>query len=137
MHSVVEQLELVLPARPESVAEARHAAVDLARDTGIDLADVEIAVSEAVGNAVIHAYPEGASRGRRTPANVRLIGTLYEGTLVFVVQDDGVGMRPHPEAPGLRLGLPLIGQVCDDVHIDTHDGGTRISMAFSLTNGGH
>ena len=132
MQAVAEQFDLELPAEPESVTRARHAAVDLARSAGAAEADVEIAVSEAVGNAVLHAYPDPDGQGRGT---VRVVGSLDAGRLVFVVQDEGVGMRPHPGSPGLRLGLPLIGQVSADMHIDTHFGGTRISMAFPTASG--
>jgi serine/threonine-protein kinase RsbW len=132
MQTVAEQLDLELPAEPESVTRARHAAVELARTAGVEASDVEIAVSEAVGNAVLHAYPEDGDHERET---VRLTGTVHDRRLVFVVQDHGVGMRPNPDSPGLRLGLPLIGQVSDDMHIDTHFGGTRVSMAFPAGRG--
>jgi anti-sigma regulatory factor (Ser/Thr protein kinase) len=44
------------PASRRSVAEAREAVEALARLGGAPVIDVKIAVSEAVGNSVIHAY---------------------------------------------------------------------------------
>ena len=52
-----DKLELVLPAAPPSVAAARHALTAYAERYGwTDLWPIQTAVSEAVGNAVVHAY---------------------------------------------------------------------------------
>ncbi len=126
MQAATEELALEFPAEPESVTAARHAAAKLARSAGADEMDVKIAVSEAVGNAVVHAYPDG------DPRSVQMSAAVQDRRLVFVVQDQGVGMRPHPASPGLRLGLPLIGQVTEELQIDAHLGGTRISMSFPV-----
>ena len=83
MQALTESLDLELPAQPESVAEARHAAARLARHFGAEEADVKIAVSEAVGNAVLHAY-RGDAQG-----TVNVKGSLIRGKLVFVVADNG------------------------------------------------
>ena len=61
MHSVATDIKLELGSEPASVAAARHAAARLAADVGAPEDDVRIAVSEAVGNAVVHGY-----RGRRS-----------------------------------------------------------------------
>jgi anti-sigma regulatory factor (Ser/Thr protein kinase) len=128
VQAVTETLALELPAEPESVAEARHAAADLARRAGADVADVKIAVSEAVGNAVTHAYRERA----RGEINVR--GQVQGRKLLFTVSDRGVGMSPNPDSPGLHLGIPLIGKVAQDLHIDAGAGGTTISFSFPVAD---
>jgi anti-sigma regulatory factor (Ser/Thr protein kinase) len=127
VQALTETLELELPARPESVAEARHAAARLARHYGAEEADVKIAVSEAVGNAVLHAY-RGDANGV-----VTVSGALVRGKLVFVVADAGVGMSPNPDSPGLHLGIPLIGKVAEDMRIDAGANGTSISFSFPVS----
>ena len=127
MQALIEKLDLELPAQPESVAEARHAAVRLARFYGADESDVKIAVSEAVGNAVLHAY-RGEDEG-----TVVLRGSLVRGKLVFEVADSGVGMSPNPASPGLHLGIPLIGKVTEDMRIDAGPNGTSISFSFPVS----
>ncbi len=126
MQALTERLALELPAEPESVAEARHAAADLARRVGADEADVKIAVSEAVGNAVMHAYRD------RERGMVRVSGEVARGALRFSVSDDGVGMSPNLESRGLHLGIPLIGKVAHDLRIDATAAGTTISFSFPL-----
>lgn len=64
-----ELLDLELPAERGSVAKARSAASKIAREVGVEELDVKIAVSEAVGNAVIHAYRDRAP-GRSASAPV-------------------------------------------------------------------
>jgi anti-sigma regulatory factor (Ser/Thr protein kinase) len=126
VQALTESLDLELPAEPESVAEARHAAARLARRYGAEEADVKIAVSEAVGNAVLHAYRGGAD------GTITVKGALVRGKLVFVVTDTGVGMSPNPDSPGLHLGIPLIGKVAEDMRIDAGAGGTSISFSFPV-----
>ena len=126
MQALTESLALDLPAEPDSVADARRAAAELARRVGADEADVKIAVSEAVGNAVIHAYRD------REPGNVRVSASVEHGKLRITVRDRGMGMSPNLDSPGLHLGIPLIGKVAEDVHIDASSAGTTISFSFSL-----
>jgi anti-sigma regulatory factor (Ser/Thr protein kinase) len=121
---------LELPALPASVTEARRVAARLAYSFGADSDAVALAVAEAVGNAVIHAYPE------RPPGTVRMALSLDSGILVVVVSDDGVGMRPNPDSQGLGIGLPLIAQVSDGVEIAAGaGGGTELRMRFPVAAG--
>lgn len=127
MQSLVSRLELELPAVPESVPTARHAAARLASAVGADELNVKIAISEAVGNAVVHAYRNG------NPGTVELEGGIENGKLIIAVADHGVGMSPHPDSPGLGFGLPLIGNVTEDLHVEADGKGTRVSMTFALS----
>ena len=127
MQALTESLELELPADPESVAEAQargRPARAAFRRRGVGR---KIAVSEAVGNAVLHAY-----RGDVT-GTVNVRGALIRGKLVFVVADNGVGMSPNPDSPGLHLGIPLIGKVAEDMRIDAGADGTSISFSFPVS----
>jgi anti-sigma regulatory factor (Ser/Thr protein kinase) len=119
-------LELRLPAEPVSVPRARRALVHFAQQHGADPEAVAIAVSEAVGNALLHGYRDGAS------GEVRIRGEIDGGHLLVTVADEGVGMSPNPADPGLGLGLPLIGRVADSVEIERPRRGTRLLIRFPL-----
>lgn len=107
------------------MAAARNAVAGLARRLGIAVDDVKIAVSEAVGNAIVHAYRNGG-RGL-----IRVFARADRGRLLVTVADDGMGMAPNPESRGLRIGIPLITKVCDDVRFTSSDDGTTVSMSFA------
>jgi anti-sigma regulatory factor (Ser/Thr protein kinase) len=117
-------LELTLPAESESVAKARHAAADFAREEGADPDDIALAVSEAVSNAVIHAF-----RGRDS-GNVDIRAFPDGDSLVVSVSDDGVGVTPNPDSPGLGLGLALIGSLSAGVELRKEGHGTTLVMRF-------
>lgn len=118
-------LELRLPAVPPSVTEARETLATFGADAGADPADVELAVAEAVANAVLHAFP-GARSG-----TVTLRATVTGDTLVVQVTDDGSGMRPNPEGGGLGLGLALIGRLTASFSVsEPEHGGTSLRMSF-------
>jgi len=101
----------------------------LARRFGASVDDVKIAVSEAVANAVIHAY-----RGREE-GSVRVTGQHKRGRLLVTVSDDGMGMTPNLANPGLRMGIPLITKLCDDVRFTSSEEGTVVSMSFATAGG--
>lgn len=126
-----EPLNLELPARAESAAEARAAVSDYARTHGADANALATVVSEAVANAIRHAFPFGED-GR-----ISIHAEIEAGnTLVLTVSDDGVGMRPDPMSGGLGLGLPLMGKLADSVEIESARKGTRLSVRFHLARRG-
>lgn len=87
-----ETVELKLPSRIESIGEAAGAATDAARRLGFAeeaLFGVEMAVREAVTNAVLH----GNRRDESKPVDVGLWGT--ESELVITVRDRGAGFDPE------------------------------------------
>jgi two-component sensor histidine kinase len=111
------------------VQRAREAIVGFARQHGADSDGVALAVSEAVTNAILHAF-----RGRELGKIA--VQAWLDGDLFLVsVSDDGTGMRPNPESPGLGLGLSLIGSVSDGVEIEKLDPGTRLRIRFQLPGG--
>ena len=121
--------EWVLPAHEASVPELRGAVQDFAAGHGADralLTDLALAVSEAVTNAVIHGFID------REPGSVRVCVSAGVDEFLVVVADDGRGMQPRPDSPGLGMGLPLIGQVT--AHFDIRvpaGGGTELNMTFA------
>ncbi len=100
--------------------ELRHA------DDGL-AASIAVAVSEAVGNVVRHAYP-GRGNGR-----VEVEAELEENTIVVSVSDGGTGMTAASGRPHNGMGLPVIGRLADGVTVVSDEGGTRLSMRFELS----
>ncbi len=126
----VERLELRTQATPAAVPGVRRAVVDFAELHGVGVApDIALAVSEAVTNAVLHAYREGR------PGQMRVVACAEPKRLVVVVRDYGCGMSPHPNSPGLGLGLSVIGRLTTELNIERPDdgGGTRLRMSFAAS----
>ena len=124
----IERLEVRMPASPAAVPGMRRAVDDFAQLHGVcDPPDIALAVSEAITNAVLHGYRDGAS------GDVRVVACVEPGRLVVVVRDYGVGMSPHPNSPGLGLGLSVIGRLTTEMNIERPDegGGTRLRMHFA------
>jgi len=122
-------LELTLPARPENVAVARHAIggfADVVEMPDQTLADVKLAVTEACTNVVVHAYPNGDG-----PMGLR--ASVDEGMLRVVVVDEGRGILPRADSPGLGLGLPLIATLAESLELGTGTNEeTEVRMSFRL-----
>jgi serine/threonine-protein kinase RsbW len=122
-------LELTLPARPENVAVARHAIggfADVVEMPDQTLADVKLAVTEACTNVVVHAYPNGDG-----PMGLR--ASIAEGVLRVVVVDEGRGILPRADSPGLGLGLPLIATLAESLELGTGaNEETEVRMSFRL-----
>ena len=118
-------------ANLEAPAAARRLACAYAagRGAGVDTLDaVALAVSEAVSNVVMHAY-----RGRMRAGDVEVELRQPDSYLCCYVRDDGDGIVPRMDSPGLGLGLPLISVSADAVEIRQLDhGGTELVMRFAL-----
>jgi serine/threonine-protein kinase RsbW len=120
-----------VPAVAENVAALRHAVVELATRAGAEdtvRTDLALAVGEACANVVVHAYPPGDVG----PLIVQ--ASIADDEIVVSVVDQGQGMTPRPDSPGLGLGLPLIANLSDRLEIqEGPDGvGTQLEMVFSL-----
>jgi anti-sigma regulatory factor (Ser/Thr protein kinase) len=126
-------VDLQLPASPKSVTDARHEAADYLERLGEPSWGIQLAVSEAVKNAVEHAFP-----GDRSGSVWLRIETLVPDTLVVSVTDDGVGITPDLDSDGLGsdglgIGLSLIGRISHDFDIrNAEPHGTAVTMRFSL-----
>ena len=122
-------LEFSLSAVATSCAQARHNVSAVVQGRGVDVAAVELAVSEAVSNVVLHAYrdrDEGSEEGR---IHVRV--TADSDGVWVLVEDDGVGMSPRDDSPGLGLGLRVIASVSDQLLIIQAETGTRVHIRFA------
>lgn len=106
--------------------------------TVAQLADLKTAVSEAVTNCIVHAYPD-----RVGPITMTL--SVYPGRLVkIVVADQGIGIPDIPKAmeplfttgdPGERsgLGFAVMQSFMDRVRVCSAPGkGTRVTLIKCL-----
>jgi serine/threonine-protein kinase RsbW len=122
--------ESSFPAGPATPSVARHAVRDFLHSLGADprvFGDVLLALSEVVTNAVVHGYRNEAG------GEVRIEAQHSSDGLLLSVADQGRGMAPRHDSPGLGLGLPLVGRIAKKVDITAEvGGGTLVSMCFSL-----
>ena len=63
-----------------------------------------------------------------------IIEAFYEdGRLIVIVTDEGRGMVPRADSPGLGLGLPLIVKLTQQVAVSDHaPAGTTLQMTFAV-----
>jgi anti-sigma regulatory factor (Ser/Thr protein kinase) len=119
-----------LPAVPSSVGAMRHRAAAFAAAAGAPenvTNAVELAVSELVTNVVLHAYV-GTEPGR-----VRMRCQADAGRITVEVADDGVGVAPRDDSPGVGHGLALVGGLADALEVAPGAGGrgTLVTMSFA------
>jgi serine/threonine-protein kinase RsbW/stage II sporulation protein AB (anti-sigma F factor) len=133
MWSVAKTLSITYQAEPDSVPSARRALSDFAVAAGAEPRQVEavrLASSEALTNAVVHAYRGG-------PGSVYVTAAVVSDELWVLIADDGCGLEPRPDRPGLGLGLGLIAQVSDRLAVVPRaTGGTEVRMRFNLVGAG-
>jgi len=122
-------LRLELPADPARLHELRRALGRWAIDAGLDadtLEDLQLALGEAAGNAVEHAYAD-AGTGRVT-IEVRLDDA---GAVAATVTDGGT-WRPAPADPGFRgRGLQIVSALATRVDLDTRPTGTTVRFSVA------
>lgn len=119
-------------ALPETVRDARRRISAFAADHGATpllVADVALAVTEALTNVVRHAYPAGRA------GLVRLEADVEEDDLEIVIIDDGAGFRSG-SSPGLGAGLSIVAETAHDFVIRERDPhGVELWMRFRLNEG--
>jgi serine/threonine-protein kinase RsbW len=130
-------VRLRIPARAEYVALARLALSGLADIAALPeelVADLKLALTEAVSNSVRHAYGEGGG----------FVSVAYElghDSLTVEVVDDGEGFDPErpPTLEGEELtegglGIAIIRTIADDFELDSQPGvrGSRLRFAKRL-----
>jgi serine/threonine-protein kinase RsbW len=116
-----------MPAVPESASRARRAVLRMLDGLDVDPWPVGVVISEAVTNVVLHAYRDGE------PGAVRVNASVEADVLTLVVADDGVGMSPNPDSPGLGVGLALIGRLAERVEVESA-AGTRLVVRLQLVS---
>lgn len=127
-------LDVCYPAQPSQIPLIRMAVADVARRFGAGrdaLLQINLAVTEAVTNAVVHAYRDSDAA---CAGAVRIVVQPDgRGCLDVRVRDDGVGLTPRVDSPGLGLGLGLMVHESDGFEARTPPGGgTEIVLRFRL-----
>ena len=109
--AATDVVRLTMPARAEYLILARLALAGIAREVAMSadtLADLKLAVTEACGNAVRHAYPADGADG---------VGTVH---VVYEVGPESIEITVEDEGSGVTLeALP------DDPLADEDLGGER------------
>ncbi len=126
----VRQLRELLPARPESVALLRRAAVRFAREHGSTVGqqgDVALAVSEALTSGVLQGYV-----GHPAPGRIELRASRSGRALIIVVCDRGNGLQTRLDSREMGIGLALIERVTERLEIHETEPGLLIRMKFAL-----
>ncbi len=126
---------LELPGLATNVGVARVAVAAFAAQlefTLNDLEDIKLAVSEAVSNAVLHAYPPGE------PGTVRIRAALVDGELELTVEDRGRGIDDVDRArqtgfstlpDRMGMGFVFMEAFMDLVEVASRPGeGTTVRM---------
>ena len=132
----LNSIKLEFPARSVNEGFARAAAAAFAAqlDPTLDeLGDIKTAVSEAVTNAIVHAYPDAIG-------TVQLRLRQLEGNLLeIVVRDRGIGipdvdkaMEPLFSTGGddrSGMGFTIMGTFTDKLRVKSAPGkGTTVTM---------
>lgn len=126
---------LVLPSHIEAVADAAAAVTDFIRTCGVseELAfGIEMALREAVTNAMVHGNQENESK------SVEVIFNCHDNELEFEVRDQGEGFDPSkvPDPTNAEnllktsgRGIFLMRTFMDEVEwLNRPEGGTTVRM---------
>lgn len=124
--------EATYPSTPSGVGAMRREVAAFAGRAGMGedgVGDIQLAVSEAATNAVIHAY-------RESDGGLHVHAHVDGRELIVVVSDTGSGLAPRVDSPGLGLGMPLMASVTTRFHVVSQGRGTEVHMVFALPNDG-
>lgn len=135
----MSQLEESYPPLPITVPVARRALSAYAASVGATpekLEAIEMATSEALTNAVVHAYGDGWGTYRDGGGHIHVSAGVSAGELRILIADDGRGMQARATRPGLGVGLAVIAHVADAFTMTQRStGGTELEMRFTLGAG--
>ncbi len=134
---VINKMQLKLPALSanEGMARAAVAAFCAQLDpSGVELADIKCAVSEAVTNCIVHAY-------RHTDGLIYITVSLLEGRAAKIeIRDRGCGIEDiktarqplyTTDAAGERsgMGFTVMESFTDKISVSSRlDSGTKVTM---------
>lgn len=137
---LVLRFRAVLPSTRASINVAVESVMELARDAGCvaeDAADLEIALREALANAVIH--------GNKAEPRKRVLLRCYgdpEAGILIAIRDEGNGFDPHAvpdptDAERLELphgrGILLMRKLMD--HAEHRKGGREVVLYKEVHRG--
>ena len=123
------ELTLRVPASEDSLPVVRQALRSLGETVAAEteaLEDAELAVTEALANAVEHAYPDG-------DGDVIVRFEPRERDMLVTVRDHGEGMPSdvRRSSEGRGFGLSMIEGIAKQVEI-REDEGTEVEMEFMI-----
>ena len=118
-------------AEPGTVPLARAVVAKVAEREGVPetvRSALALALTEACTNVVLHAYVDADD----APGYLEVRACRVGAVLTVEVADDGRGMVPRVESPGLGLGLSLIAQMADVFEIRTERKRRRTDLANAV-----
>jgi serine/threonine-protein kinase RsbW len=127
-------VRLTIPAKAEYISLSRLALAGLSRVREFSdetLADLKLALTEAVSNSVRHAY------GPNGDGSVDVRYELHPDRLTIEVVDDGEGFDPD-EGPSVEgeelseggLGIAIIRSIADEFEIRSSPGARGSTLRF-------
>ncbi|HEY8449269.1 MAG TPA: anti-sigma F factor [Bacillota bacterium] len=127
-------MTLTVKAIPENVGLVRLAVAVFASQLPFavhEIDEIKVAVSEAVTNAVVHAYPEGGGI-------VEVRAQIGEDGLTVIVRDEGIGIADlelarqngySSDPERLGMGFYFMEELMDSVEVESQPGrGTRVVL---------
>ena len=132
-----EVVRISFPAKADYLLLARLALGGIARDVAFSdelLADLKLAVTEACGNAVLHAYPNDEGR-------VTVVYALDGDSFEMIVEDQGIGVSATSGTVKTRtdggMGMSIIRAIVDEVAVEpgANGLGTVVRMTKRLLPG--
>jgi serine/threonine-protein kinase RsbW len=111
-------IRLTFPAKPDYLLLARLALSGIGRTAPVSdeaLADLKLAITEACGNSVRHAYPDGSG-------DVCVAYSLGADSMELIVEDQGTGVEPGSfdattTSGESGMGMSIIRAVVDDLEV--------------------
>ena len=116
-------------ALASTVAVMRTGVVSFAAQHGASLraqTDIALAVSEAVTNSVVHAFVH------QPAGTISLFAEAAVDALHVRIADDGGGMSPRTDSPGMGLGLHLIERLSSSFELGAGPRGRGTEMLLSF-----
>ena len=89
-------------------------------------ADIALAASEGLTNAVLHAFTTQA------PGTMGLLARVVTDRLHVRIVDDGSGMGVRVDSPGLGVGLTVIAAVTSSLELRRGPGGKGTEMRLTF-----
>lgn len=141
MKTLLNEVRVSFSAISENESFARGIAVNFASQaspTITELADIKCAVSEAVTNAIVHAYPDVKGKVNMT------LRRYDNGQIVITVKDNGIGIDDVETArqplyttdtTGERsgMGFAIMESMTDSMTVRSKKGGgTTVTMRIKV-----
>jgi stage II sporulation protein AB (anti-sigma F factor) len=134
----VMELRLLSLSENESFARSVVGAFATQLDPTLEeIADIKTAVSEAVTNCIVHAYPDNVG-------DIRITAELNDNSITVKVQDYGVGIGDITKArqpfystsndeSRSGMGFTVMETFMDDIAVESEVGhGTSVTMTKNI-----